>query len=123
MTRCRACCKSSGSRRTGSTQSGSQCPARPQWRPSLLRSVRLKRRLGRRRAFEMEQDGETVLEAAERAGFDLPFSCRAGVCSTCRTKVVKGAVEMAQNYALEPWEVEAGFVLACQSRPTTPQLE
>src|SRR5882672_548612 len=78
---------------------------------------------GRRRAFEMEQDGETVLEAAERAGFDLPFSCRAGVCSTCRTKVVKGAVEMAQNYALEPWEVEAGFVLACQSRPTTPQLE
>jgi len=78
---------------------------------------------GRRRAFEMERDGETVLEAAERAGFDLPFSCRAGVCSTCRTKVVKGAVEMAQNYALEPWEVEAGFVLACQSRPTTPQLE
>jgi ring-1,2-phenylacetyl-CoA epoxidase subunit PaaE len=78
---------------------------------------------GRRRSFDMERDGETVLEAAERAGFDLPFSCRAGVCSTCRTKVVKGAVEMAQNYALEPWEVEAGFVLACQSRPTTPQLE
>ena len=78
---------------------------------------------GRRRSFEMPRDGETVLEAGERAGFDLPFSCRAGVCSTCRTKVVKGAVEMAQNYALEPWEVEAGFVLACQSRPTTPQLE
>lgn len=78
---------------------------------------------GRRRSFEMPRDGETVLEAAEGAGFDLPFSCRAGVCSTCRTKVVKGAVEMAQNYALEPWEVEAGFVLACQSRPTTPQLE
>jgi ring-1,2-phenylacetyl-CoA epoxidase subunit PaaE len=78
---------------------------------------------GRRRSFEMEPENETVLEAAERAGLDLPFSCRAGVCSTCRTKVVKGAVEMAQNYALEPWEVEAGFVLACQSRPTTPQLE
>ncbi len=78
---------------------------------------------GRRRSFEMGSGGETVLEAAERSGLDLPFSCRAGVCSTCRTKVVKGAVEMAQNYALEPWEVEAGFVLACQSRPTTPQLE
>ena len=78
---------------------------------------------GRRRAFSMPMSDETVLEAAERAGLDLPFSCRAGVCSTCRTKVVKGAVEMAQNYALEPWEVEARFVLACQSRPTTHELE
>jgi ring-1,2-phenylacetyl-CoA epoxidase subunit PaaE len=64
-----------------------------------------------------------VLEAAEQAGLDLPFSCRAGVCSTCRTKVAQGSVEMAANYALEPWEVEAGFVLACQSRPTTAELE
>jgi ring-1,2-phenylacetyl-CoA epoxidase subunit PaaE len=78
---------------------------------------------GRRRTFSMPMGGETVLEAAERAGLDLPYSCRAGVCSTCRTKVVKGAVEMAQNYALEPWEVEAGFVLACQSTPTTRELE
>jgi ring-1,2-phenylacetyl-CoA epoxidase subunit PaaE len=78
---------------------------------------------GRRRSFTMARDGETVLEAAEQAGLDLPFSCRAGVCSTCRTKLSQGAVEMAANYALEPWEVEAGFVLACQSRPTTPELE
>jgi ring-1,2-phenylacetyl-CoA epoxidase subunit PaaE len=78
---------------------------------------------GRRRTFSMPMGGETVLEAAERTGLDLPYSCRAGVCSTCRTKVVKGAVEMAQNYALEPWEVEAGFVLACQSTPTTHELE
>ncbi len=78
---------------------------------------------GRRRSFTMSRDGETVLEAAEQAGLDLPFSCRAGVCSTCRTKLAQGAVEMAANYALEPWEVEAGFVLACQSRPTTPELE
>ena len=78
---------------------------------------------GRRRSFTMARDGETVLEAAEQAGLDLPFSCRAGVCSTCRTKLAHGAVEMAANYALEPWEVEAGFVLACQSRPTTPELE
>ncbi|HJS22516.1 MAG TPA: 2Fe-2S iron-sulfur cluster-binding protein [Steroidobacteraceae bacterium] len=78
---------------------------------------------GRRRSFTMARDSETVLEAAEQAGLDLPFSCRGGVCSTCRTKVARGAVEMAANYALEPWEVEAGFVLACQSRPTTPELE
>jgi ring-1,2-phenylacetyl-CoA epoxidase subunit PaaE len=78
---------------------------------------------GRRRTFTMAREGDTVLEAAEQAGLDLPFSCRAGVCSTCRTKVAQGAVEMAANYALEPWEVEAGFVLACQSRPTTPDLE
>jgi ring-1,2-phenylacetyl-CoA epoxidase subunit PaaE len=78
---------------------------------------------GRRRAFSMKMDDETVLEAAARAGIELPFSCRAGVCSTCRTKVVRGEVEMAQNYALEDWELEQGYVLACQSRVKTPSLE
>ena len=61
-----------------------------------------------------------MLDAAARAGIELPFSCRAGVCSTCRTKVVSGAVEMAQNYALEEWELEQGYVLACQSRVQEP---
>ena len=51
------------------------------------------------------------------------FSCRAGVCSTCRTKVISGTVEMDQNYALEEWELEKGYVLACQSRVKTPTLE
>ena len=78
---------------------------------------------GRRRSFTMRMNAETVLDAAARAGIELPFSCRAGVCSTCRTKVVRGAVEMEQNYALEPWELEAGYVLACQSRVKTPELE
>ncbi len=78
---------------------------------------------GRRRNFSMARDGTTVLDAAEQAGLDLPFSCRAGVCSTCRTKVVKGSVEMLQNYALEPWELEQGYVLACQSQPTCGELE
>lgn len=78
---------------------------------------------GRRRAFTMKMDDETVLDAAARAGIELPFSCRAGVCSTCRTKVVSGKVEMAQNYALEDWEVEQGYVLACQSHVKTPTLE
>jgi ring-1,2-phenylacetyl-CoA epoxidase subunit PaaE len=78
---------------------------------------------GRRRSFTMKMDDETVLEAAARAGVELPFSCRAGVCSTCRTKVIRGEVAMAQNYALEDWELEQGYVLACQSRAKSPLLE
>ena len=78
---------------------------------------------GRRRTFSMKMDDETVLDAAARAGIELPFSCRAGVCSTCRTKVVRGEVAMAQNYALEDWELEQGYVLACQSQVKTPTLE
>jgi ring-1,2-phenylacetyl-CoA epoxidase subunit PaaE len=78
---------------------------------------------GRRRAFTMPMNGESVLDGAARAGLDLPFSCRAGVCSTCRTKVVRGEVAMDQNYALEDWELEQGYVLACQSRVKTPVLE
>jgi ring-1,2-phenylacetyl-CoA epoxidase subunit PaaE len=78
---------------------------------------------GRRRSFTMRMNEDTVLDAAERAGLDLPFSCRAGVCSTCRTKVISGEVEMTQNYALEDWELEQGYVLACQSRVKTPTLE
>ena len=78
---------------------------------------------GRRRTFTMRMNDGTVLDAATDAGLELPFSCRAGVCSTCRTKVVSGEVEMAQNYALEEWELEQGYVLACQSRVKTPTLE
>ena len=78
---------------------------------------------GRRRSFRMKMNDETVLDAAGRAGVELPFSCRAGVCSTCRTKVVRGEVAMAQNYALEDWELEQGYVLACQSRVRSPLLE
>ena len=78
---------------------------------------------GRRRSFSMQMNGESVLEGAARAGLDLPFSCRAGVCSTCRTKVVRGEVAMEQNYALEDWELEQGYVLACQSKVKTPVLE
>jgi ring-1,2-phenylacetyl-CoA epoxidase subunit PaaE len=78
---------------------------------------------GRRRSFTMKREQDTVLDAAARAGVELPFSCRAGVCSTCRTKVIRGEVEMAQNYALEDWELEQGYVLACQSRVKSPVLE
>ncbi len=96
-------------------------PQQPQAQPNLAEvSVLLD---GRRRSFTMQMDQETVLDAAARAGIELPFSCRAGVCSTCRTKVVSGTVEMAQNYALEEWELEQGYVLACQARCQSPSLE
>jgi len=65
---------------------------------------------------------ETVLEAALRAGLDLPYSCRGGMCSTCRARVTGGSVQMDVNYALEPWETAAGYVLTCQARPTTDRL-
>jgi len=77
---------------------------------------------GRRRKFTMQPD-ELVLDAAGRAGLDLPFSCRAGVCSTCRARLVSGSATMEHNVALEDWEVAAGYILCCQARPTSPALE
>lgn len=78
---------------------------------------------GRRRTFTMARGGAAVLDAAEDAGIELPYSCRAGVCSTCRAKVLRGEVAMEQNHALEDWEVAAGFVLCCQARPMGSELE
>jgi ring-1,2-phenylacetyl-CoA epoxidase subunit PaaE len=78
---------------------------------------------GRRRRFSMAPGGDVILDAAQAAGLDLPFSCRAGVCSTCRAKLVSGSAEMEHNVALEDWEVEAGYILCCQARPTSPALE
>jgi ring-1,2-phenylacetyl-CoA epoxidase subunit PaaE len=65
---------------------------------------------------------EPIIDAAIRAGRDLPYSCKAGMCCTCRARVTEGRVEMAVNYSLEPWELEAGFVLTCQARPLTPTV-
>lgn len=83
---------------------------------------------GRRRSFSMPRangvyGGDSVLDAAARAGFELPYSCRAGVCSTCRTRLVRGEVRMDHNQALEDWELEAGYVLCCQAHPTTAEIE
>ncbi|HEX9773049.1 MAG TPA: 2Fe-2S iron-sulfur cluster-binding protein [Steroidobacteraceae bacterium] len=78
---------------------------------------------GRRRTFPVTASDEFVLDAAGRAGLDLPYSCRAGVCSTCRAKLVRGTVELENNVALEDWELEAGYILCCQARPTSPELE
>ena len=78
---------------------------------------------GRRRSFPMAPSDPSVLNAAERAGLELPFSCRSGICATCRARITEGAAVMTHNIALERWETDAGFVLCCQARPTTPTLE
>lgn len=66
--------------------------------------------------------GKSILDAALEAGADLPYACKGGVCSTCKAKITNGEVVMDINYALEPDEVEAGFVLTCQSHPRTSTL-
>src|SRR5688572_23565207 len=63
------------------------------------------------------QDGEKVLDTALEAGLDLPYSCRGGVCCTCRARVMEGEVEMEKNYTLEQAEIDKGFVLTCQAVP------
>lgn len=78
---------------------------------------------GRREQFTMGNEHDYVLDAARAHGVDLPFSCKAGVCSTCRTRLASGRVEMDNNDALEAWEVERGFILACQARPLTDEIE
>jgi ring-1,2-phenylacetyl-CoA epoxidase subunit PaaE len=66
--------------------------------------------------------GERILDAALRSRPELPYACKGGVCSTCRAKVVEGRVEMARNFALEPDELAAGYVLTCQSTPATDRV-
>ncbi|MGO9513056.1 MAG: 2Fe-2S iron-sulfur cluster-binding protein [Steroidobacteraceae bacterium] len=78
---------------------------------------------GRRRSFTMTPSDSSVLEAAEHAGLELPFSCRSGICATCRARIIAGKAVMAHNIALQPWEIDAGFLLCCQARPTTAALE
>ncbi len=77
---------------------------------------------GRRRTFTMPRDGTRILDAAERSGLALPYSCRDGICCTCRVKVIAGEVALGEQYALEPWEIEAGFTLACQAQPRSESL-
>lgn len=69
--------------------------------------------------INLSSKGQTILDAAQAAGADLPFACKGGVCCTCKAKVMEGSVKMDVNYALEKDEVEAGFVLTCQAHPTS----
>jgi ring-1,2-phenylacetyl-CoA epoxidase subunit PaaE len=76
---------------------------------------------GRESTFGMRAD-ERVLDAALRVRSELPYACKGGVCSTCRARLVEGEVDMVANYALEPEELAAGYVLTCQSRPRSERL-
>jgi ring-1,2-phenylacetyl-CoA epoxidase subunit PaaE len=74
---------------------------------------------GRATEFALRPDDVPVLEAAMRVRSDVPFACQGGVCGTCRARLVEGTVAMDVNYALEPEEIERGYVLTCQSHPTS----
>lgn len=77
---------------------------------------------GHAMSFDLKQNTENLLNAGNEQGADLPFSCRAGVCSTCKCKVVEGEVDMDISIGLEDYEVEAGYVLSCQSYPVSKKV-
>ena len=77
---------------------------------------------GATRTFTLEKGAESILEAGLKAGVELPYSCKGGVCSTCRAKLVAGEADMDVNFALEDYEVARGFVLTCQSYPVTDKV-
>ncbi len=70
----------------------------------------------------MAKDGKSLLDAALLNAIDAPYACKAGVCSTCRAKVLEGEVEMLTNHALEDYEVRQGYVLTCQGYPLTDKV-
>jgi ring-1,2-phenylacetyl-CoA epoxidase subunit PaaE len=77
---------------------------------------------GHKKSFQMSSKGLNILDAASAQGIELPYSCKGGVCATCRTHLRDGEVRMDTNYGLEPWELEEGYVLACQSHPVTGKI-
>jgi len=77
---------------------------------------------GRTSSFQIPRDGTVLLDAVNAQSMDAPFACRAGVCSTCRAKLIEGEVEMLANHALEDYEVRAGYILTCQAVPVTDKI-
>jgi ring-1,2-phenylacetyl-CoA epoxidase subunit PaaE len=77
---------------------------------------------GAARQYTLEKGKENILDAGLRQGFELPYSCKGGVCSTCRAKLIEGEVDMDVNFALEDYEVARGFILCCQSYPVTDKV-
>ena len=78
---------------------------------------------GRKTFIELAMDGDNILDAAMEHGADLPFSCKGGVCATCKAKVIKGKVEMDVNHSLTEEEVNEGMILTCQAHPVTAEVE
>ncbi len=69
--------------------------------------------------FDLPTDGDSILNGALSMGVDAPFSCKGGICTTCRAKVLEGSAKMTVNYALTEKEIKQGYILACQSHPTS----
>jgi ring-1,2-phenylacetyl-CoA epoxidase subunit PaaE len=77
---------------------------------------------GREYTFELSADGENILDAGLRNGVDLPFSCKGGVCATCKARLLEGEVDMDLNQALRAEEIESGYILTCQSHPVSSKV-
>ena len=77
---------------------------------------------GVRREFDFHREDPSLLDAALAAGIDVPYSCKGGMCCTCRSKAIQGTIRMDKNYSLEKADIDAGFVLTCQSHPLTDTL-
>ncbi|MCW3119466.1 MAG: paaK [Chitinophagaceae bacterium] len=77
---------------------------------------------GRTFDFDLKFDGDCILDAALKQGADLPYACKGGVCASCRAKLTEGEVDMEMNWALEPEEIEQGYILTCQSHPKTERV-
>ena len=90
-------------------------------RPPVLAQVEITLD-GNRYDLELTSNGESLLEAGLRIGLDLPFACKGGVCCTCKAKLLEGQVDMDVNWGLEPDELQAGYILTCQSHPKTERI-
>ena len=77
---------------------------------------------GVRKTYTLDRTKDNLLDGGLAAGIELPYSCKGGVCSTCRCKLVEGEVDMDVNFALEDYEVARGFILCCQSYPVTDKV-
>ncbi|MBA4218708.1 MAG: phenylacetate-CoA oxygenase/reductase subunit PaaK [Proteobacteria bacterium] len=109
--------------RFGTPQSMSGQPAPHETKPGDAAEARVTViRDGMSREIEFHAGDPSLLDAAAREGMDVPFSCKSGVCSTCRCKLLEGQVRMDRNFALDKDEVAAGFILSCQAHPLTDRV-